>query len=625
MALVNSLLTAMVRAGGDALVLHVGDRPYVVTATGPVDLSTQPLHLGAMTAMLLQLLPLEAQQALDALGAVEHHLPSVGEDRFTLVAARGGDDIWIEIRRRRGAARPKPAEGPVASEPRREPDDSRAPAAPEPDRAAHVATAPPAHSERAPGPAPLHLPAATPAEPPPVVPVAVPAVEPAPVSAVAAAASASKAEEVPDGDRLVVEATDVGAVALVGPPPAALPREAPAVPPAPEKIVPLTRTVRIEVPPRTTAPRIGAAERLLRLAAARGASSLLLSSGAPPYVRVDGDLRPLETEPPLTTTEVEAAILELGPTSSRPADSGSPAASVSPHEEWIVELDDVGRVRCVSFADYRGPGVVCHLVAMRAATAEQLGLPREVQALATEAEGLVVVAAPRGGGKSTLLSALVDLVNRQRAEYVITLERQIRLVHDRRQALVSQREIRGSADEALMAARAALREDPDVLVVDDLPLAPLVSLLVEAAGHGLLVFVSVTATSTAGALERLLDPVPPDVRPAVQAALAESFRGAVGQVLLKKATGGRIAAREVLLGNAAVSRLIADGPLSHLRAALESGRKHGMVALTDTLVQLVESATVDIREAYRKAPDRERLLAALKRQGIDTSVVERLA
>ncbi len=223
------------------------------------------------------------------------------------------------------------------------------------------------------------------------------------------------------------------------------------------------------------------------------------------------------------------------------------------------------------------------------------------------------------------MSALVDLVNRQRAEYVITLERQIRLVHENRTGLVSQREIRGGADEALSAARAALRENPDVLVVDDLSSAQMVPLLLQAANEGLLVFVSITAPSTTDAVERWIDLAPPESRKAVQTAMAETFRGAIAQVLLKKAGGGRVAAREVLLGTASVTRLIADGQLSQLPLALESGRKHGMMPMTDALLGFVQSGAVDVREAFRKTPDRDRLIAGLRRQGIDTSVVERLA
>src|SRR4029079_13102721 len=178
-------------------------------------------------------------------------------------------------------------------------------------------------------------------------------------------------------------------------------------------------------------------------------------------------------------------------------ESGHESIGKGEATEWISEFVDVGRIRCTTFVDHRGPGVVLRMIATRAATAEQLGLSREVQALATEPQGLVLVAGPRSSGKSTLISALVDLVNKQRAEFIITLERQIRLVHDNKAALVSQREIRGGAEESVAAARAALRESPDVLVVDDLVSSQMVPLLLTAASEGLLIFVSITAPSTA--------------------------------------------------------------------------------------------------------------------------------
>lgn len=377
----------------------------------------------------------------------------------------------------------------------------------------------------------------------------------------------------------------------------------------------MTRTVRIEVPPRASVARTGGIERLLRMAAARGASSLFLTAGSRPYVRVEGDIRLLDAEPVHSRADVDAAVLEIGPENAQDRAGG----------EWTIEVPEVGRLRCTTFADHHGPGLLFNLIATRAATAEQLGLSGEVKALATEAEGLVVVAGSRGSGKSTLMSALVDLVNRQRADYVITLAREIRLEHENRLALVSQREIRGGHNEMLDATRAALRENPDVLVVEDLGSPQMVPLLVEAASQGRLVFVSIAAPSTTDALVRLVDLAPPESRQAVLAALAETFRGAVAQMLLKKSGGGRFAAREVLLGTAAVTHLIAEGQLAQLPLALESGRMHGMTSLTSALLGYVQTGVVDIREAFRKTHDRERLLAGLRRQGLDTSVVERLA
>ena len=614
----------MVRADGDALVMHVGERPYVVIGSGTLDLSTKVLNLHAMTGMLQQLLPSAAQDSLEEFGAVEHRLPAHNADAFTVVAARGGDDIWIEIRRRRSApsaavaAVPAPAPPPVA-------------VVVEPAPAAVLV-----ESVSVPESAPVEVMATVEAEP--VVEELRPVVAELPLiieePPLAVAEEPQVVEELPlvvAEQPAVVE--DLPPVIAAFAPVADLPEEE-ALPSLEDEptieaaedvmasdlapVLQITRTVRIEVPPRSAAVRVSGVERLLRLAVARAASALFVTADSRPSIRVEGDVRPLDGEPPMTRAEVEAAVMEIVPEAEQEAvGRGEPT-------EWITEFADLGRIRCITFTDHRGPGVVFRMIATRAATAEQLGLSREVQALATEPQGLVLVAGAHGTGKSTLVSALVDLVNRQRAEYVVTLERQIRLVHDNRTAIVSQREIRGGADEALSAARAALREDPDVLVVDDLASAQMVPLLLQAASEAL-VFVTITAPSTTEAVERFVDLAPADLRAGVQAAMAESFRGAVAQVLLKKAGGGRVAAREVLLATAAVTRVISDGVPGQLPVALEGGRKHGMVPLADALVSLVQSGVVDVREAFRKSPDRDRLLAGLKRAGIDTSVVERLA
>ena len=384
-------------------------------------------------------------------------------------------------------------------------------------------------------------------------------------------------------------------------------------------VVPLTRTVRIEVPPRPPSERHAGIERLLAFAAARGASVLYLTSQSRPFLRVEGEIRAIDNEAALTSADVEAAVLELMPEDAREAHGrGEPA-------EWVSEFDGIGRIRCTTFRDYRGPGAIFHFISARPMSAEQLGLPREIQALATESQGLVLVASPRGGGKSTLLAALVDAINRNDGGYIVSLERQIRIVHDNRQSLVSQREVRGTAADAVNVSRAALRENPDVLVIEDLTSPEVIQVALDAAGRGLLVFLSVTAGSTVSALSRVIDLFPPERRKSLQAVLAERLRGAVSQVLLRKVGGGRLAARELLLSNDAVSSLIAEGQLSQLPVAIDSGRKVGMMSLNEALLGYVRNRLVDVREAYRKADDRAGLLALLKRDGADTSVVDRFA
>ena len=734
MALADSLLSAIVRADGDALVMHVGERPYVVVGTSTINISTHGLNLEAMTGMLAQLLPADAHLQLEEFGAVEHRIPQHGDDRFTVVAARGGDDIWIEIRRRRArrVAEPEPVASPASevdaqpayaplvivpapepiveslpepvpelapepslqptseftSEPVSElsseftPERGAEPASepmseftPEPvselfsePSAEHVPEltselfsepvpnltpqmtsepvpeltsepvsepTPEPNSEPVgepvselssePAPEPMSEPIPEPVPEPVAEPVSEPAREPV-AEPIAARFVDPVAPSVPDPSFEIAASAEPPSVAPtrfeVPMPIAASIAASTDTQSMPGVVLPMTRTVRIEVPPRTaTASRAAGTniERLLRIASARGAGALFLTSDSRPWIRVEGDLRQLDSEAPLSRTDVEGAIMEIAP------ESGHESIGKGVATEWIAEFADVGRVRCTTFADHRGPGVLLRMIATRTATAEQLGLAREIEALATESQGLVLVTGPRASGKSTLMSALVDLVNRQRAEFVITLERQIRLVHENKAALVSQREIRGSADDTLAAARSALRENPDVIVVDDLISPHMVPLLLTAASEGQLVFVAMTAPSTADAVQRFIELAPTEMRKAVQAAMAESFRGAVAQVLLKKVGGGSVAAREVLLEAAPVTRVIHEGQLDQLSLALEGGRKHGMVSFTDALVDFVRAGSVDLREAFRKAPDRERLLESLKRNGLDTTVVERLA
>ena len=566
MSFVSTLLQAIVRLDGEAVVLHVGEKPYIVTPTEQVDLATKGLTIDAAKGILNQLMPIEPQNALEEFGAVQYQMPPIPAlpgDHFTIVAARTGDDIWIEIRRRQV------------------PDEDRVP--PE-----MLAPAPPAGASPAPDP-PREIQAKPRAAPPLESPDTAPARPPAPVVSIAAASA--------------------------GPSPS--PPPAPPSPPSP--VVPLTRSpIRSEAPP-PVADQGSRLERVLRHAAARGASVLYLSSGARPAIRIDGDIETLDGAPVLGPKEVEALLLTLMP--ERDAEALRTGAA----GEWICEIADLGRVRCMTFRDSRGPGGVFRLMRPRGISVEQLGLPREIQALAFEADGLVLVAGPRSSGKRTLMSAFVDLINKKRREHVITIESEISVAHDRVGALVSQREVRGGADEMLAEARSALREDPDVLVLENLRTPDLMHLALDAAARGHLVIGGLAASSAADAIDRVIDLYPAEQRRQVQLALGQSLRGVVAQVLLKKQGGGRVAAREVLLTTPAVRSVLAEGKTSQLPLAIEGARAAGMTPLNDALVGFVQSGAVDVREAYRHAADRPGFLALLKRQGLDTSALEKLA
>lgn len=732
MSLVPSLLQAVVHVDGEALVMHAGDKPYVVTPTGQVDLASRGLALEALNGIVNQLLPVELQRALDEFGAVQYELPARPEfpgERFTVVAARGGDDVWVEVRRRRipdedkvpddfftpldeaAKAQPYPVYAQygspdLAPQTALEPDafdvndavrgiegfevvdqhveiptaEQKWPTTAETalertveevvpaseaveDAPPLIAAAPPPPVAAVPviPPTPMIVPPPVAVAPPPPIAVVVPpiAVAPPPVAVAPPPPIAVVAPPIAvAAPPIAVAAPLAPPMASVAPPPVTVeapralrpPEPAPPAPAPPPLAAPVPRPIT-EIPastgaleplhqpavvlpmsrspirtgltsppssPGITDPTAPGLDRLLRLSSARGASALYLSSESRASMRVDGELQPLDGEPILTSREVESLLLTLMPERCHEALRTGAAA------EWVCDVEEVGRVRCMSFRDHRGAGGVFRLIPTRSVSADQLGLPRAVQALATEPEGLVLVAGPRSSGKRTLMAAFVDLINRTRRDHVITLESEINVVHERASSLISQREARGS-DEMVAAARAALREDPDVLVIEDLRTADLVSVALDAAGSGHLVVAGFSAHTTTAAIDRILDLNGPERRRQVQLALADSLRGVVVQVLLKKNGGGRTAAREVLLNTPAVSRVIAEGKTPQLPMALEDGRRYGMMPLNDALVGLVQQGNVDGHEAYRYASDRPGLVAMLTHQGVDTSFVEKLA
>lgn len=588
---VDSLVAAVLKENGDGLVMHVGERPYVLSPNGSSNLSERTLTVDAMKGVLNDLLSPGDQETLDDIGAVEREVTSKDApgDKFLLVAARGGDDIWIELRRQRAAVR-------LPHAPQAEARESAPPAA---------------------DPAPPGIQDQAPAEEAPSIAVPAPRPRMAPNHPQAPLPPATASTRTPGPASLAPSHPDDHAPI---PPPTR--RTGPVRETSPGVVLPLARS-----PIRTDGPRGGATPtprylgigRLLRIASARGASSLYLTANARPSIRVDDEILPLETEPPLGKAEVESLVLEMAPGASRDALAGGSSA------EWVYELPDVGRVRCVTFRDQRGPGAVFRLIPTRLISADQLGLSRDIQSLCGEREGLVLVAGPRLSGKSTLISAFVDLINRTRSDYIISIETEIKFVHDNRRAMVSQREARGEPDAMLQGARAALRENPDVLVIDDLKTPELVAVALDAAESGHLVIGSVTAHTTSAAVGRLIETAPYDRQTQLALSLSECLRGAVAQVLLRKTGGGRVAARELLFNMPSVAALVAEGKVSQLPLAIDSGRKYGMVPMNDALLGFVQGGAVDAREAYRKAYDRVAFLELMKREGIDTSFVERLA
>jgi len=355
--------------------------------------------------------------------------------------------------------------------------------------------------------------------------------------------------------------------------------------------------------------------QMLRVAAERAASTVYVVAQSRPMIRVDGEISALDAEPVLSASDIERLIAALAP---RKPEGDAPL-------EWISEVPEVGRVRCVTFRDHRGAGLIFRMISAKSISADHLNLSPELRDLAAQADGLIIVTGARGSGKSTLMNSFVDLVNRTRSDHVITIETEIGFVHESRRSFISQREFSDNPAAAGAAALAALNEDPDVLVIEDLHSTESIQAALEAAESGRLVFASITAPSSSAALDALTEMFPAGQRGGIRATLSRTLRAVVSQVLLRKASGGRVTARELLLNSPAVAQSIRDGKSAEVASALEAGGRQGMVSMNDSLAALVRGGTVHSAEAYRRAPDRTALLKCLARDGVDTSFAERLA
>jgi twitching motility protein PilT len=371
-------------------------------------------------------------------------------------------------------------------------------------------------------------------------------------------------------------------------------------------------------PARETEPDFSAErremERLLVRLTESGGSDLHLRSDAVPLIRKDGELLRLD-EPQLST----AALTGLLRSIMSPSDFT--AWQRDNDHDWAYELEDGTRFRCNAGRDRIGPTAVFRQIASIIKSAEDLGLSKEVQQLCNLTKGLVLVTGPTGSGKSTTLAAMIDLVNRTRTDHIITIEDPIEFVHQSKRCLITQRQVGAHTASFKAALRAALREDPDVILVGELRDLETISIAIETAETGHLVFGTLHTTTAASSLDRIIDQFPADRQSQIRVMMSESLRGVVAQVLCRQVGGGRVAAREVLLAIPAVANLIREGKTFQIPSIMQTNRKVGMVTLNDALLDLVQAGTVEPREAYLKASDKTGLIASLKSRGVNTSFV----
>jgi twitching motility protein PilT len=282
----------------------------------------------------------------------------------------------------------------------------------------------------------------------------------------------------------------------------------------------------------------------------------------------------------------------------------------------------IARFRGNMFRDRFGPGAVFRQIPFGILTPEQLGLPKSVLDLCYLTKGLVLVTGPTGSGKSTTLATLIDYINRNRHDHLITIEDPIEFVHENKKCLVNQREVHTHTRSFKDALRAALREDPDIVLVGEMRDLETIAIAVETAETGHLVFGSLHTTTAPSTVDRIIDQFPPDRQEQIRQMLSESLRGVIAQVLCKKIGGGRVAAYEILLSNHAVANLIRERKTFQLPSMMQTGRGQGMITLNDSLMDLVKRGIVEPMEAYLKAANKAEIKAALAKEGHKIQVVE---
>ena len=393
--------------------------------------------------------------------------------------------------------------------------------------------------------------------------------------------------------------------------------------PAPQVAAPRVEATNVGTP-MTQARRVAATgnpafdkiESLLRVLVGNKASDLHLRAGSPPLLRSSGEIATIPNEPALSSEEIDAMLntvmLEQNRVEFKELND----------TDFAHEIPGVARFRGNALRERRGTGAVFRAVPASVVTVEEMGISQEVQRLCHLTKGLVLVTGPTGSGKSTTLCALIDLINRTRSDHVITIEDPIEFVHESKKCLITQRHVGVHTSSFRHALRAALREDPDIVLVGELRDLETVSMAIETAETGHLVFGTVHTSTAVSTVDRIIDQFPPDRQAQIRVMLSESLKGVISQVLCKKIGGGRVAAREILLSTPSVSNLIREGKTFQLPSVLQTSRRLGMVTMNDALIELVDQKLVEPQEAYLKATDKTGILHMLKQRGKDISFAD---
>jgi twitching motility protein PilT len=361
---------------------------------------------------------------------------------------------------------------------------------------------------------------------------------------------------------------------------------------------------------RGGAPRIDA---LLREMLSLKASDLHLSAGSTPVMRVHGEIHFGTNRDTLSSSDVNGLMQEIITEKAKKDFADLRDA------DFAYEIPGLARFRVNVFEDRNGVGAVLRQIPIEIITAEKLGLPKACIDLCSLSKGLVVVTGPTGSGKSTTLAAMIDYINKNRSDHIITIEDPVEFVHKNIKCLVNQREVGQNTKSFKNALRAALREDPDIVLVGEMRDLETIAIAIETAETGHLVFGTLHTTTAVSTVDRIIDQFPTDRQAQIRVMLSESLKGVVAQVLCKKIGGGRVAALEVLLGSTAVTSLIREGKTFQLASVMQTSKNIGMITMNEALLNLVQNKQIEPKDAWLKATDKSGLLGMFKNNGLPTT------
>ncbi|MEN8169953.1 MAG: type IV pilus twitching motility protein PilT [Pseudomonadota bacterium] len=336
---------------------------------------------------------------------------------------------------------------------------------------------------------------------------------------------------------------------------------------------------------------------LLAFGVKNGASDLHLSSGMPPMIRVDGDVRRINV-PAMDHSTVHGLIYDIMNDKQR-----------KDYEEYLetdfsFEIKGLARFRVNAFNHNRGAGAVLRTIPSKILTLEELNCPPIFKEISDTPRGLALVTGPTGSGKSTTLAAMINYINQNHHGHILTLEDPIEFVHEPQKCLINQREIHRDTLGFNEALRSALREDPDIILVGEMRDLETIRLALEAAETGHMVFGTLHTSSAAKTIDRIVDVFPAAEKDMVRSMLSESLRAVISQTLLKKVGGGRVAAHEIMIGMPAIRNLIRENKIAQMFSAIQTGQQYGMQTLDQNLKHMVEKGMVSKQEARSKAANK---------------------